>query len=81
MTYTGGQGITVSPGQEAPSALLSHVRISNHDIFPSVIANSGSDPDFEGTIEDMMVMIDPDSGEFTPVEVIISVEYLSLIHI
>ena len=75
MTYTGGQGITVSPGQEAPSALLSHVRISNHDIFPSVIANSGSDPDFEGTIEDMMVMIDPDSGEFTPVEVIISVEY------
>jgi hypothetical protein len=34
MTYTGGQGLTVSPGQEAPLAVLSH---SSNNFFLSTV--------------------------------------------
>jgi len=58
MTYTGGQGLTVSPGQEAPLAVLSHVRITNHEISAITLNSSGSDPGFDGGVDDVSVLLD-----------------------
>ena len=37
MTYTGGQGVTIRSGQEAPPVTLTHVRIANHEISISTV--------------------------------------------
>ena len=79
MTYTGGQGISVSPGQESPAAVLSHVRIAKHEISIITLNSSGSDPEFEGDVEDVMFILDTEGG-YQPVEFVLSV-VLSLIHI
>jgi hypothetical protein len=75
MTYTGGQGLTVSPGQEAPSAVLSHVRIVNHEISAITLNSSGSDPEFDGGDDDVRVLLDSEGG-FQFVDFILSIEYL-----
>ena len=75
MTYTGGQGLTVSPGQEAPSAVLSHVRIVNHEISAITLNSSGFDPEFDGGVDDVSVLLDSEGG-FQPVDFILGIEYL-----
>ena len=75
MTYTGGQGITVSPGQEAPPAILSHVRVANHELSAITLNSSGSDPEFNGSVDDVSVLLDSEGG-FKPVEFILGIEYL-----
>ena len=75
MTYTGGQGITVSPGQEAPHAILSHVRVANHEISAITLNSSGADPEFNGSADDVRVLLDSEGG-FEPVEFILGIEYL-----
>ena len=75
MTYTGGQGISVSPGQESPAAVLSHVRIAKHEISIITLNSSGSDPEFEGDVEDVMFILDAEGG-YQPVEFVLSVVYL-----
>nr|AIE93485.1 Oligosaccharyl transferase STT3 subunit family protein (STT3) [uncultured marine group II/III euryarchaeote AD1000_37_E08] len=75
MTYTGGQGITVSPGQEAPPAVLSHVRVANHELSAITLNSSGSDPEFNGSADDVRVLLDSEGG-FEPVEFILGIEYL-----
>ena len=75
MTYTGGQGITVSPGQEAPPAILSHVRVANHELSAITLNSSGSDPEFNGSADDVRVLLDSEGG-FEPVEFILGIEYL-----
>ena len=75
MTYTGGQGITVSPGQEAPPAILSHVRVANHELSAITLNSSGSDPEFNGSADDVSVLLDSEGG-FEPVEFILGIEYL-----
>ena len=75
MTYAGGQGLTVSPGQEAPSAVLSHVRITNHEISAITLNSSGFDPEFNGSTDDVSVLFDSEGG-FHPVDFILGIEYL-----
>ena len=75
MTYTGGQGVTISPGQESPPATLSLVRIANHEVSVSTINNSGGDPDFEGSAEDARAVTNSEGG-YDPIEFQMSVEYL-----
>nr|AIF15051.1 Oligosaccharyl transferase STT3 subunit family protein (STT3) [uncultured marine group II/III euryarchaeote KM3_69_D10] len=75
MTYTGGQGITVSPGQEAPPAILSHVRVANHELSAITLNSSGSDQEFNGSVDDVSVLLDSEGG-FEPVEFILGIEYL-----
>ena len=75
MTYAGGQGLTVSPGQEAPSAVLSHVRKTNHEISAITLNSSGFDPEFNGSTDDVSVLFDSEGG-FHPVDFILGIEYL-----
>ena len=75
MTYSGGQGLQVSPGQEAPSAVLSHVRITNHEISAITLNSSGSDPEFNGSADDVSVLLDSEDG-FQSVDFILGIEYL-----
>ena len=75
MSYIGGQGVTVSPGQEAPPVTLSHVRISNHEISILSANNSGGDPEHEGGTDYAMAIANSDGG-FDPIEFQLSVDYL-----
>ena len=62
MSYTGGQGVTISPGQESPPATLSHVRIANHDISVSTTNNSGGDPEYEGSANNARAVANSEGG-------------------
>ena len=53
MTYTGGQGVTIRSGQEAPPVTLTHVRIANHEISISTVSNSGSNTEYNGSVDDV----------------------------
>jgi hypothetical protein len=75
MIYTGGQSITVSPDQVAPLTVLSHVRITNHEISAITLNSSGSDPEFNGSTDNVSVLLDSEGG-FQPVDFIIGIEYL-----
>ena len=75
MSYTGGQGVTISPGQESPPVTLSHVRIANHEISVSFTNNSGGDPDYEGTADSARAVVDSEGG-YDPIVFQMSVEYL-----
>ena len=75
MSYIGGQGVTVRPGQEAPPVTLSHVRIANHEISISTLNNSGGDSNFEGDPGSTIAVTNSEGG-FNPVEFQLSVDYL-----
>ena len=75
MSYIGGQGVTVSPGQEAPPVTLSHVRIVNHEISISTINNSGGESDPEGNLGHAMAIANSEGG-FEPVEFQLAIDYL-----
>ena len=75
MSYIGGQGVTVRPGQEAPPVTLSHVRIANHEVSISTINNSGGDPDFDGGLGNAMAITNSEGG-FEPVDFQLSLDYL-----
>ncbi|MEE3269863.1 MAG: carboxypeptidase-like regulatory domain-containing protein, partial [Candidatus Thermoplasmatota archaeon] len=75
MSYTGGQGVTISPGQESPPVTLSHVRIANHEISVSFTNNSGGDPDYEGTADSARAVVNSEGG-YNPIVFQMSVEYL-----
>ena len=75
MSYTGGQGVTISPGQESPTATLSHVRIANHDISVSTTNNSGGDPEYEGSADNARAVANSEGG-YNPIEFQLSVDYL-----
>jgi hypothetical protein len=75
MEYSGGQGVTVRSGQESPPATLSHARVANHEISVNTLNSSGSDPEFEGDVDDVRVLLDTEGG-FQQVEFVLSVDYL-----
>ncbi|MEE3315766.1 MAG: STT3 domain-containing protein, partial [Candidatus Thermoplasmatota archaeon] len=75
MSYIGGQGVTVSPGQEAPPATLTHVRIASHEVSITTTNNSGGDPEFQGDSGNAMAISNSEGG-FEPVEFQLSVDYL-----
>ena len=75
MAYTGGQSITVSPDQVTPSAVLSHVRIVNHEISAITLNSTGTDPEFDGGDDDVRVLLNSEGG-FQPVDFILGIEYL-----
>ena len=75
MSYIGGQGVTVSPGQEAPPVTLTHVRIASHEVSITTTNNSGGDPEFQGDSGNAMAISNSEGG-FEPVEFQLSVDYL-----
>jgi hypothetical protein len=74
MTYSGGQGITVQPGQESPPTILSLVRSTNHEISVTTLSSSGGDPEFESQVDEVLILPDSEDG-FEPVEFVVSVVY------
>ena len=75
MSYIGGQGVTVSPGQESPPVTLTHVRIASHEISITTTNNSGGDPDPEGNLGHALAIANSEGG-FEPVEFQLAVDYL-----
>ncbi len=75
MSYIGGQGVTVRPGQEAPPVTLSHVRLANHEVSISTINNSGGDPEFDEDPGKAMAIANSEGG-FEPVDFQLSLDYL-----
>ena len=75
MTYTGGQGVTIRSGQEAPPVTLTHVRIANHEVSISTVSNSGSNTEYNGSVDDVQANANSEGG-FDPVEFQLSVDYL-----
>ena len=75
MTYTGGQGVTIRSGQEAPPVTLTHVRIANHEVSISTVSNSGSNTEYNGSVDDVQANANSEGG-FDPIEFQLSVDYL-----
>jgi hypothetical protein len=74
MEYSGGQGVTIRAGQESPPAVLSHVRLVNHEITVTTLNSTGGDPSHEGEVDDVMAIAGTDGG-FESLEFIVGVDY------
>jgi len=76
MTYSGGQGITVQPGQVSPLTVLSHLRVANHNITIETLSVSDNSSSFDGGVSDVMVVAG-ESGSISSVEILTGGSYTS----
>tara|TARA_Y100001970_G_scaffold68510_1_gene87275 strand:+ start:6534 stop:16046 length:9513 start_codon:yes stop_codon:yes gene_type:complete len=76
MTYSGGRTVGMQAGQETPPIVISHTRVSNHEVNLHVISSSGGDPSHDGGIEDLLAQLDDNSSSFIPLEFVMGVDYL-----
>ncbi len=75
MTYSGGRTVSMQAGQETPPTVISHTRVSNHEVNLHVISSSGGDPSHDGGVDDLMAMTGTNST-FQPLEFVFGVDYL-----
>ena len=76
MTYSGGQAVGVEAGQETPIITVSHSRIPFREISLTVLQGTGGDPAHSAGEDDMLALMDNDTMSFSPVEFVISADYL-----
>jgi hypothetical protein len=76
MTYSGGQAVGVEAGQETPIITVSHSRIPFREISLTVLQGTGGDPTHSAGEDDMLALMDNDTMSFSPVEFVISADYL-----
>ena len=75
MTYSGGRTVSMQAGQETPPTVISHTRVSNHEVNLHVISSSGGDPSHDGGVDDLMAVTGTNST-FQPLEFVFGVDYL-----
>ena len=76
MTYSGGRTVGMQAGQETPPTVISHTRVSNHEVTLRVISSSGGDPSHDGGVADLLAQLDENNSEFQPLEFVMGVDYL-----
>ena len=76
MTYSGGQAVGVEAGQETPIITVSHSRIPFREISLTVLQGTGGDSTHSAGEDDVLALLDNDTMSFSPVEFVISADYL-----
>jgi hypothetical protein len=76
MTYSGGQGLTVQPGQISPLSILSHMRFANHNVTIETLSVTGNSSSYDGGISDVMVVVG-ELGTIGTIEILVGGSYTS----